>query len=383
MENYNNDIFNFESESNELQNDSKNFDYNTISGLGQSDYDNEDIFENSVKNVQNNNVSYDGTITFDDTDDDNDDDGGRVFDDFSSVTLDDEEQPTIEESNNYGLDYETINNQPIVEESNNDNLAFETTENQPIIEESNNDNLAFETTDNQSTIQELNDEKLDGPNEDESQDNDGEDSNIKISETPIDELNDLTINKPEKLEITNITELFDKVSVNVKDASDIFKRNSEMKQKIDTRFEELRKLQSELDSSKQSQIEEINKYKKEVFNKLNAKKIEIEKRLNTLKDLQATLERDKDNFEQYKKTEQDKIVSVQKDVQKAYDDRREELNKIEEELRRQKDLLDEEKNQLSLDRIQYEADKNDLANNILKFNELVDSFNQSVNGVRE
>ena len=382
MENYNNDIFNFESESNELQNDSKNFDYNTISGLGQSDYDNEDIFENSVKNVQNNNVSYDGTITFDDTDD-NDDDGGRVFDDFSSVTLDDEEQPTIEESNNYGLDYETINNQPIVEESNNDNLAFETTENQPIIEESNNDNLAFETTDNQSTIQELNDEKLDGPNEDESQDNDGEDSNIKISETPIDELNDLTINKPEKLEITNITELFDKVSVNVKDASDIFKRNSEMKQKIDTRFEELRKLQSELDSSKQSQIEEINKYKKEVFNKLNAKKIEIEKRLNTLKDLQATLERDKDNFEQYKKTEQDKIVSVQKDVQKAYDDRREELNKIEEELRRQKDLLDEEKNQLSLDRIQYEADKNDLANNILKFNELVDSFNQSVNGVRE
>ena len=34
-------------------------------------------------------------------------------------------------------------------------------------------------------------------------------------------------------------------------------------------------------------------------------------------------------------------------------------------LRKQKDALDEERNQLSLDRIQYESDKNELANNLL------------------
>ena len=43
-------------------------------------------------------------------------------------------------------------------------------------------------------------------------------------------------------------------------------------------------------------------------------------------------------------------------------------------MRKQKDALDEERNQLSLDKIQYEADKNELANNLLKFNQIVDSF---------
>ena len=56
-----------------------------------------------------------------------------------------------------------------------------------------------------------------------------------------------------------------------------------------------------------------------------------------------------------------KIDKVQKDVQSAYDARREELSVVEEKLRKQKDALDEERNQLTLDKIQYESDKNELA----------------------
>ena len=63
------------------------------------------------------------------------------------------------------------------------------------------------------------------------------------------------------------------------------------------------------------------------------------------------------------------ISKVQKQVQAAYDERREELEHIEDVLRKQKDALDEERNQLSLDKIQYESDKNELANNLLKFND--------------
>lgn len=343
MENYENDIFGFDPENNKLNDDSDKFNYNDINGLGESDYENDDIFNNEIDKIQNNNISYDGTITFDDQD--NDDESGS-FDGISNITLDEEEE-IIEEPKTDEVE-ETIDELNVAEEE----------------------------------VQEMNNEEQ-NKQKHKFENKHKHNNNIKISDTPLDELKELTKNKKEKVEITNITDLFDKVNVNVKDASDIFKRNSEMKEKIDTRFEELRKLQGELETNKRAQMEEINKYKKEVFNKLNAKKIEIEKRLNTLKDLQAALEKDKDSFEQYKKNEQDKISAVQKDVQKAYDDRREELNKIEDELRKQKDLLDEEKNQLSLDRIQYESDKNDLANNILKFNELVDSFNQSVNGVRE
>ena len=67
-----------------------------------------------------------------------------------------------------------------------------------------------------------------------------------------------------------------------------------------------------------------------------------------------------------------------KEVQEAYESRREELSHIEDVLRKQKDSLDEERNQLSLDKIQYESDKNELANNLLKFNEIVDSFTNGI-----
>ena len=125
-------------------------------------------------------------------------------------------------------------------------------------------------------------------------------------------------------------------------------------------------------------MEEIDRYRDEVLDKLTEKKSEIEQRLNVLKDLQATLEKEKTEFEEYKRKEQANISKVQKEVQAAYDERREELEHIEDVLRKQKDSLDEERNQLSLDKIQYEADKNDLANNLLKFNQIVNSFTNGI-----
>ena len=94
-----------------------------------------------------------------------------------------------------------------------------------------------------------------------------------------------------------------------------------------------------------------------------------------------TLEKEKNEFETYRKEQKAEIERVQKEVQDAYDLRREELNHVEDILRKQKDALDEERNQLTLDRIQYEADKNELANNLLKFNEIVDSFTNGVDNL--
>ena len=44
MNNYENDIFTFSGENNE-----QTFDYNSLSGLGQSNYENEDLFSTEVK----------------------------------------------------------------------------------------------------------------------------------------------------------------------------------------------------------------------------------------------------------------------------------------------------------------------------------------------
>lgn len=204
------------------------------------------------------------------------------------------------------------------------------------------------------------------------------DDKVEISDTPIEEINKLTEYEDDGIETTDIATLFDKVNVNFKEASDIFRKNTEMKEKIDSKFDDLKKLQSELDIKKKTQIDEINEYKEEVYSKLTQSKEEIEKRLTLLKEQQASFEKSKMDFEEYKKSETDNIERIKREVQTAYDERREELNHVEDVLRKQKDLLDEERNQLTLDKIQYESDKNELANNLLKFNELVNQFTSGV-----
>ena len=201
---------------------------------------------------------------------------------------------------------------------------------------------------------------------------------IEISDTPIEDINKLTEYEDDYIESTDIDSIFDKINLNVKEASEIFKKNTEMKKKLDSRFKDLKQLQSEIEIKRKNQMDEISAYRDEVFNTLNDKKEEIEKRLNLLKDEQAKFLKEKEEFEQYKKSENENIEKIKNDVQLAYDERREELANVEDALRKQKEILDEERNQISLDRIQYESDKNELANNLLKFNELVDQFTNGV-----
>lgn len=324
MEEFDNDFFGFGIENNEEFEQTNNFNYDSISGLGESDYENDDLFSMEVNNTFNNNYDMN----------------------FSTNNYTNENINSKE--NNFEL-YKEEEFEEVQPQTSN------------LVEESVNETVEIP----------LNAEKTE------------DQSKITISETPIEQLNKLTEFKEETIEETDINSLFDKVSVNVSEASDIFRKNSDLKKKIDTRFEELKKLQAEIEVSRKKQIDEVNSYKEEVLNKLTEKKEEIEKRLNLLKDSQVNLEKEKQEFQKYKKEEQEKIEKVQKEVQNAYDDRREELGRIEDVLRKQKDALDEERSQLSLDRIQYESDKNELANNLLKFNELVNSFKTGVSDIKE
>ncbi len=200
------------------------------------------------------------------------------------------------------------------------------------------------------------------------------DEKNEVTDIPVEYASD----KKEDVVSTNINSLFEKVNSNVKEASDIFSKNVEMKKKLDKRFEELKDLQRDIEKSKQSDYEEINKYKDTVLEELTSKKTEVEVRLNELKNMQVKFEKEKEEFERYKKQEKERLEDLARDNKVKDDSRKEELEMIEDKLRKQKDSLDEEKRQLSLDRIQYEADKNELANNMLKFNEIVGTFTDGV-----
>ena len=359
MENYEKDIFEFGNVANEELEQTDNFYYDSIIGLGESNYENEDLFNTEVDYNENLTQQNDFRInSFNDE-----------YNKFDTVSneLEEEQEEINENEVTINLNENQENTQEFVQlisqpnEITNDDISL------------NNENLDSSFESDKEVIEEatpvasLEDEE----------------EKISISDTPIEELKELTQYEEEEIEETDINSLFDRVSVNVKDASDIFRKNTDLKSKIDARFEELKKLQSEIENSKKTQIDEINAYKNEVYSKLTEKKEEIEKRLNLLKETQAALEKERQEFEAYKKMEQQNIDRVQKEVQSAYDDRREELSHIEDVLRKQKDALDEERNQLSLDRIEYEADKNELANNLLKFNELVNSFTNGVDGIKE
>lgn len=286
---------------------------------------------------------------------------------YSKDILDETKEDTLinTESNfNQNLGNEQINN----EVSSNQNL-----DNEQIVKE--NKEIEEQSENTKVEVLEQTDNSFDKKTEELADEINSETNKIQMSES---DLTSLTTFSEDKVEKTDIKELFDRVGINVKEASDVFKRNTEMKEKLDSRFEELKKLQLDVARKKEEQYAEINAYKEEVLGKLTEKKDEIERRLNKLKEFQSTLEKEKEEFEQYRKQQKEEIERVQKEVQEAYDSRREELNHIEDVLRRQKDLLDEERSQLSLDKIQYESDKNELANNLLKFNEIVDSFTNGI-----
>ncbi len=391
MDNFNNEFYGLQdNDKEELESSKESFNYNSISGLGESNYENEDLFtdENSTPDTLENNSSYsedDNSITLDGEDTVDDSNTQYVNEEF----VGDDESNFKDIGFNEDMNDSSFDNSELSKDDNLDeNIDLEqTNENdatfEPEVDESdlNSNDLpdSYEMNDDESNEKE---NDIQGDYQDNTSSSEIDDK-IEMSDVPIEEIQKLTEYEDDKVEETNINELFDKVSTNVKDASEIFRKNTDLKQKIDSRFEELKALQSEVESSKKSQLDEVNKYKEEVLSKLTEKKDEIEKRLNVLKDLQASLEKEKEEFEQYKKSENDKIEQIQKNVQAAYDERREELSHIEDILRKQKDALDEERNQLSLDKIQYEADKNELANNLLKFNELVGSFTNGVKDIKE
>lgn len=189
--------------------------------------------------------------------------------------------------------------------------------------------------------------------------------------------------KEEQVNIDSLNQLFEKVSSNVRGASDIVNKNAEIKKKIDEKFQELKRLQEEHEKNKENDYAEINAYKDEVYAKLKEKKTEVEEQMAILNQSRAAFEKEKSDFEKDKEAAMAMISKREKEIDKSYQERLQGISQIEDGLVKRKEQLDLERASIQQERAQCDKEKKELADNLLKFNQLVDDFTKGVDRFSE
>ncbi len=177
-----------------------------------------------------------------------------------------------------------------------------------------------------------------------------------------------------KKESVDIGNIFERANNNVKEATNIFQKNLILKQQLEEKIKKFNLEKDAFEKNKELEYEKIKEYKKNAYEKLKQKKLVIEKSIDELKQQQEKLNNEKLSFQEKRKQE---IEKIKEERQKNIDFMKEkklQLEKLEQELKFERENLNEEKEQLKLDQIQCESDKSELANNLIKFNELVGEF---------
>lgn len=175
-----------------------------------------------------------------------------------------------------------------------------------------------------------------------------------------------------KLDLKNIFEI---ANNNVREATNIFNKNLEMKRKIELQKQEIDRIRQEHEDKCREEIIKVKEYKAEVYQKLKAKKEEVEKQIQSFKDMKANFELEKNKFEIYKRNETDRIKKEQEKI--------ENLELRESELKIREEKLMEKEKQLDLDLLKYKTDQEELSSNLQKFNELVGAFTSNVEKISE
>lgn len=187
-------------------------------------------------------------------------------------------------------------------------------------------------------------------------------------------LSDEKNSSSEKKDTKDLNSIFEIVNNNVKEATNLFNKNIEMKRKIEEQLDALRKDKEEHEAKKNADYQKIKTYKQEVYDKLKAKKEEVESEIASLKGTQIKIINEKNKFEKYKREELTRLKEQEAKNQIILEEEKAKLEEEKNKLKVEKNSLEEAKHSLEIDRIKYENDKNELANNLMKFNELVGDF---------
>ena len=177
----------------------------------------------------------------------------------------------------------------------------------------------------------------------------------------ISEKNEVIGNKSNKS--VDIENIFERANNNVKEATNIFQKNLILKQQLEEKIKKFNLERNNFEKNKELEYE-----------KLKQKKLIIEKSIDELKQQQEKLNSEKIAFQEKRKEEIEKLKEEKQKNIAFMKEKKQQLETLEQELKLERENLNEEKEQLKLDRIQCESDKSELANNLIKFNELVGEF---------
>ena len=175
-----------------------------------------------------------------------------------------------------------------------------------------------------------------------------------------------------------LNQLFNKVSSNVKGASEIVNRNAEIKRKIEEKFNDLKRLQQQHEENKKKDYDEINAYRDEVYSKIQQKKADFEKDYSAIKNEQDKLEKEKRSFEEYKNTSLANLNKLEKELKESYESRTKNIEQVEIGLVKRKEQLDIERANLAKEKESIQQEREELAKNLVQFNKLVSEFTNGV-----
>lgn len=178
-------------------------------------------------------------------------------------------------------------------------------------------------------------------------------------------------NQKKSVDIENI---FERANNNVKEATNIFQKNLILKQQLEEKIKKLNIERNNFEKNKELEYEKIKEYKKSAYEKLKQKKLVIEKSIDELRQQQEKLNAEKLSFQEKRKQELEKLKEEKQKNILFMKEKKHQLELLEQDLKSERERLNEEKEQLKLERIQCESDKSELANNLIKFNELVGEF---------
>lgn len=204
-------------------------------------------------------------------------------------------------------------------------------------------------------------------------------------ETAEDTNNEISDSSDTKLEIPkdDLKSIFEIANNNVREATNIFNKNLELKKKLAVEKKEVERIRTEHEEKCREEIRKVKAYKEEVYKKLQDKKQALEREIQNLKNAQTSFNLEKSKFEFYRKNELSKIQKQDEERTQELDARQAYLEDREMELNQRETSIGIKEKQLESDRSKYESDKNELSNNLLKFNELVGQFTTNVEKISE
>lgn len=183
----------------------------------------------------------------------------------------------------------------------------------------------------------------------------------------------------------DIQAMFERINSNVREATDIFNKNIEMRDQLAVDISKIEEEKEQMIADKAAferrindEYQRLNTKKEQEEAKLAEARRELEVQIDKLNNDNHKLEVDRITFETRKNEEYQKFSEYKEMEQQKIEQLKNEVNLEKEKLNSYRLDLEEEKRRLRINQVRLDNERNELATNLNKFNELVNNFNYGI-----